>query len=431
MSSLRSYILGCITVALCQWAPIIAAEFVPPHILQFAQSVTAVEDHKAFFKHESLCFQSAESSYDLGTVTNCIRVLKKRSLQLWIMQQDIAPTGPQSSTKNLIAIAVDSTDHLRPSVYYLELNRDNFERWGGVDPVNYKVPCLMCHPSGPRVIRPTMKSLSNFTSRQRKTLQRWNDKLASIKIVNTYIPHGLASKYLFPKDPATNSKNVLKVNPCYECHNSKTGVRAELTYDQVATVAYLAFHSTKDFGHAAMPSYGSQPLDESSKAALMKWITGEEQSEAHLSSIQDETITATVKTNFHQFDVKGFKISDQSQRNPDGSLAIDFTLDLQFLKTGISARDEHLKTVIQSTKYPYARLTGSLPANFMENSVLLTLVWQNRQIQQRIKISRSGNSVRFSSVLKLEDWGIEPPTFLGIKVQPHIDINGVTMPRAL
>ncbi|MCX6124525.1 MAG: hypothetical protein NTV34_07215, partial [Proteobacteria bacterium] len=191
-----------------------ATDFVPSEIWQ---KITNLNAMKAFFSEnlsESICFTSAESSYGLGTVTNCIVEIPDGKNSLWMMKQNIETSDRR--IKNLIATYIDISSSSTPKAYFLELDREQFESSGGLVAIPYKVPCVICHSSGPRVIRPTTASLGSLNSKQVELLTQWNEKIASYKVVETFKPKSKFAKLLEPQKKVF--KERLRLSKCTGCH---------------------------------------------------------------------------------------------------------------------------------------------------------------------------------------------------------------------
>ena len=114
-------------------------DYVPLEIWQRIVSLKIQTSVFAESTSKSLCFASAESSYGLGKVTNCIREISDGKNSLWIMRQNIETAD--RSIQNLIATYIDVASTKVPTAYYLELDRDLFEA-SGEFLIKCLVPCV-------------------------------------------------------------------------------------------------------------------------------------------------------------------------------------------------------------------------------------------------------------------------------------------------
>src|SRR5262245_33307460 len=130
---------------------------------------------------------------------------------------------------------------------------------------------------------------------------------------------------------------------------------------------------------------------------------------------------------------------------PDGSLTVtdrsvhgSLAVDLTSLQTGIGLRDRHLKEqYLQVDRYPQARLTltrldvGNVPEGPafgaatvpFEGTLLLHGVEKPVSGQARVsrKDARITASAEFS--IKLKDFGIDVPKYMGITVGEKVDVK--------
>jgi polyisoprenoid-binding protein YceI len=132
---------------------------------------------------------------------------------------------------------------------------------------------------------------------------------------------------------------------------------------------------------------------------------------------------------------------------PDGVLTIaDHTLsgalavDLSSLETGIGLRDRHLKEeYLQVDRYPQARLTLShldvacVPEGTTFGPVVvpfegtLLLHGVSKPVSGQARVSRHDDRVNVSAQfsIKLGDFGVEIPKYMGITVAEKVDVKTV------
>lgn len=425
-----------------------SAQYVPPELWARIQNI--VKHGVPFVDAKStLCFPSAESSFGLGVVKNCIYRINDGRNTLWMMRQDIKSSV--QNTENLVAIYVDAgTGKKNPMSYYLELDRPRFDENAEVAAVPYKVPCFMCHASGPRAIRPSADHLRRIPDDQKKLLNDWNRDLASYKISDQYTPAGKKGLALNLK--TERGDEILRLQSCAECHNTTTGVRAPITRMHAATVYYLAFGSEEEFGHGFMPSYGASRLAPAERTCLQEWILGKRAdgcahvetdlkpatsvsdkkiTDASRSFVFDETastLTTDIHTTLHDFTVKQMIVSGYGKKTQDGSYLIACDIRLAALNAGISARSTHIKELLDVSQYPVIHLSGQakrLGDQIWMPEALITLKGVTRSMGVKLTCDRALRSCRLLPMrLDLTDWGLAMPSFLGIQVSPTVDVQG-------
>jgi hypothetical protein len=398
---------------------------------------------------KSLCFVSAESSHDLGTVTNCVVQIKDGANSLWLMRQDIV--AKQGKIQNLIATYVDTQSGARPTAYYLELNRTKYESVSAVEPIPYKVPCLMCHASGPRLIRPTSDSVAKFSMAQRDLLTRWNEEIGAYKIVDNYIPPSAEGTGLLTSGP--NDHETLKLPKCLECHNSNTGVRRELTRGNRTTIAYLAFLSKEDLGSTQMPSFGAQQLNLAEAQCLREWLHGHRPDGCHevvgdnkqVAGVDSFTKARTgpadtrptidgeksnirilVTTTFHNFEVTGLspECGPIETKPSSGEPVIQCNLSLLTLNTGLSVRTTNAKAWLETNLFPSIAVSGTLGSDGLLRGTL-KIKELARAFESRVAcIPAEHRCDLLPTTINLANWELKMPGFLGISVKPEVVVSG-------
>lgn len=430
----------------------IGDEFLPERIWNRVVALTAADGNVLKGTKSMLCFVSAESSFGLGAVTNCIQEIPDGENSLWLMKQDIETKD--RSFKNLIATYVERRKDKLPMAYYLELERDQFDQSGRLEATSYKVPCTMCHSSGPRLIRPTTLSLGRLEPREKTLLEQWNQKIAAYKIVETFVPTSEQRKRLVSENPRANEP--LKLGSCLQCHNGSSGVRSSLTRRHAGMIRYLAFSSKADLGQAQMPAYGSPVLDAVDSACLKDWAAGGQPDgcggksksvlphpiEAHGSAALDlnvsgkkvidgpaSSVSVAVKTTFHDFEIHGLDVSGAVLLpNGDQPGVVSVSIGLDALDAGISARSQHTKGWLSVAEFPNIQVSsvissgGSLPKR-------LTADVKIQGVSRQVDVAVECDSALFvcliaPTTINLQDWGLKMPGFLGIVVKPEIEISG-------
>ena len=126
------------------------------------------------------------------------------------------------------------------------------------------------------------------------------------------------------------------------------------------------------------------------------------------------------------------------------SLSGVIAFSLTSLKTGIDLRDEHMKEkYLQVKKYPYAKLTInqlSLPASWsLKNPKVSSLPFKAQLQLHGVTKDVTGSFVIEDEKLKtnaefeinLSDFGIEIPSYLGVKVADVVKINVMLGPQVI
>jgi polyisoprenoid-binding protein YceI len=119
-----------------------------------------------------------------------------------------------------------------------------------------------------------------------------------------------------------------------------------------------------------------------------------------------------------------------------GKLNVNFEMDLRSLKTGIDLRDSHMKEKYLLTgTHPKAKLSikdFTLPAGASEPGEAsfdvpgqLTLKGVTKSIICKITAQRSSKAAKFEAQfrVKLEDFGIDIPKYLGITIAENVDLT--------
>lgn len=108
--------------------------------------------------------------------------------------------------------------------------------------------------------------------------------------------------------------------------------------------------------------------------------------------------------------------------------SLESTLDLNLLTTGIDLRDEHMKEkYLETAKFPKAKLTIddlNLPANAKDQAFKGTLSLHGKEAP--VEGTFSFNEKKEASAefkIKLSDFGIEIPEYMGIKVAETVTIK--------
>jgi mono/diheme cytochrome c family protein len=214
----------------------------------------------------ALALVSEESS--LGShlrIENRIRMVSFEHFDLWLMRQRQGDADtPAPAHWSLVAIVVDKpTAEMGASVaHYMEFTREPLV--AGKNPVlaPMTAPCLNCHASGPRVIRPTSASLNDMTERDKNMLAQYNRTVRSYaNLRNAERPGTL------PREATASARQPLLLPRCAGCHSDASAIRGPLFPWQRDTINFM---TTARHDAAAMPPSGPA-LTAAEHAELQHW----------------------------------------------------------------------------------------------------------------------------------------------------------------
>jgi polyisoprenoid-binding protein YceI len=117
---------------------------------------------------------------------------------------------------------------------------------------------------------------------------------------------------------------------------------------------------------------------------------------------------------------------------------VDFYLDLETLDTGNGKRDKDMKLTLDTEKHPFGEFFGKITTEFdpqLEETQDVTVEGvfkihgKEQNIQVKGQLTPDGDQITLKAgwILRLEDYDIEPPKLLFIKVdqEQEIEINAV------
>lgn len=145
--------------------------------------------------------------------------------------------------------------------------------------------------------------------------------------------------------------------------------------------------------------------------------------------------TGTSTAGFHALGPAGLKIDGTTSElsvAEDGS-TITITIPLTKIETGVSLRDNHTRKYLETDKFPNAELKVArsalkLPAAGAESSGSakgsLKIHGQTKEVTVEYKAKLNGDTfaVSGSTKLNINDFGIETPGYLGVKVKPDVEV---------
>ncbi|MEX0595087.1 MAG: YceI family protein [Candidatus Paceibacterota bacterium] len=120
---------------------------------------------------------------------------------------------------------------------------------------------------------------------------------------------------------------------------------------------------------------------------------------------------------------------------------VDFYLDLTTLDSGIQKRDRDMRETLKTDKYPFAEFYGKIISDFDLNSSSIQKVLvkgsfkihgveKEKEFSGTLKITSEGLLLTGNWILRLEDYDIEPPSLLFVKVdqEQKIEIEALLKP---
>jgi polyisoprenoid-binding protein YceI len=145
--------------------------------------------------------------------------------------------------------------------------------------------------------------------------------------------------------------------------------------------------------------------------------------------------TGDANTSFAAAGPAGLTITGQTKDMAvaDDGATVTVTVPLANLTTGIDLRDKHTKNALEVGTYPnvelkVARSALKFPAAGAESSGdapgKLTMHGQTKDVTFHYSARLDGDtlSVKGSARVNLNDYGIKPPSYLGVSVKPDVDI---------
>lgn len=201
------------------------------------------------FLTSPILFQSAESlTTEGGPVFNEIKWEFKNGKEVWSMRQSHGGKTLPKEKWDSLAIVMEKKAN------FLQLKPGSNER------IEYKVSCFMCHPNGPRVIRPVDGSLNIADNIKVKILNM------RIKLYGRIKSEGMAIGKTPFRHEGKVSNNALNLSRCTSCHKEDGFLaRGILTRQNSITIKFML-----DRQH--MPPFGTLSLQE--RAYLSAFMEG-------------------------------------------------------------------------------------------------------------------------------------------------------------
>ncbi|MGE0172559.1 MAG: hypothetical protein AB7T49_07240 [Oligoflexales bacterium] len=208
---------------------------------------------------DPVAFMSTESrTADDGRVFNRVGFTPGWKQDVWMMQQSHSGLGRSYEQWDRLAIVVDKTSYPRVAKFYQfapgQLAIDRVSQ-----PVPYRAPCFMCHPNGPRAIRPDFASDTlHLSLLDRLKVLVWNLRIKTYgrvapEPVEENLDQGKPFRFF---EPIANAK--IEAPTCMRCHNEKWYGRGHLTKQNIYTARFMV-------ANGFMPPLGFSPSAEDLK----------------------------------------------------------------------------------------------------------------------------------------------------------------------
>lgn len=209
-------------------------------------------------------FESLESkTQDQKPIFNKVQFHPGFDKDIWLMEQSHHGVAIHQKLWDKIAIVVDKANKPYTAKFYqLESGTEPISM--NLKPVPLKASCYMCHPSGPRALRPNLDSHSvKLSFLERLKVQLWNLR------IKTYGPMKLEADDPLGKFRMAESEanQDIQLKGCVACHSGKGWLaRNVLTLQNRFTIKYMVENKF-------MPPVGFI-LSEEEEAEILGFIGG-------------------------------------------------------------------------------------------------------------------------------------------------------------
>jgi polyisoprenoid-binding protein YceI len=146
--------------------------------------------------------------------------------------------------------------------------------------------------------------------------------------------------------------------------------------------------------------------------------------------------TGDAKTSFKAAGPAGLSIEGKTSDMSiaDDGTTVTITVPLSNIDTGIGLRNDHTKKAVEADKYPsvtlkVARAALKFPAAGADSSGdakgQFTLHGQTKDVTFHYAAKNAGGtiSVTGSTRINVNDYGVTPPSYLGVTVKPDVDVS--------
>lgn len=450
------------------------------------QALSAVDHSEAALRAlPSVQFESAESStLSKEPVVNRIHLMPGARFDLWLMRQrQGGKDGWDPSRWSYVAIVVDKrpADAGVPEAYYLEFAPEPVASGALPRPIAPRVACYRCHANGPRAVRPMPSTIVPTLSREALArIAAWNASVAEAGVMRNHLTEAGDAAKVYKSKAAMVTVTTPK---CRQCHDPVSGIRAELRRLHAGSISFLATHGDRGdglYGPVAgapeiLPAYNAflrgmaprpampieeEPLDDAEAACLTSFLKNSGQPASCAVAAKPPAPTqrkvppphadgatwvldsaasrlqARVITSVSQIEVGGLALSGKIACPRSEACVATVDVNLAAATTGLPLRDRHLRQRLLVDRHADA-LGRSEPFAWPENgagattiALPLTLSVAGISAPARIELNCSAPAAkRVHCAVGRFDWdmrahGVEPPAFLGLRVQPVVKMSG-------
>ncbi|MCX6129421.1 MAG: YceI family protein [Proteobacteria bacterium] len=383
----------------------------------------------------SLSFQSAESSWASGApIMNQVSFHAGSRIDIWLLRQRQSPDqGHNPQHWPFFAIVVDHQTTAKIA-YFLEFAARPVPSGTLPDPISLSVSCSRCHANGPRRIRPEASSLvPAFAAADLQRLQSWNKHIerdGPISQVEKSEPSKLSPEL------QQRRQEVLPFPFCSECHKKESGIRSELRREHSQSIDFLLKVSDRADGYTSWvhgQEKSAMPLEEniSSKErdCLAQWLMSMPLDPACLAppakplDLNRSTLTVDVSTSFASFQLSQIYLQGESQQKG----ATTFKVITEQAQSGSRLRDQHMREKFLAAAGPITFRIESLAPLTKDHDQLelpVALTWNGVTRMVLVTLRLTAGIYSIDSKIDLRDFGLQPPQFLGLSVNPELRVRG-------
>lgn len=202
-------------------------------------------------------------------VFNKITWFSGKEKDIWMMNQSHHGARVSEDKWDRLAIVIEKTKSPKVAKFY-QFKSGPLKWEEKLEEAPFKVSCFICHPNGPRVIRPNYDSpLDPTTIKDRLKVFFWNLKIKSYGRVIPHKSHTTNDKRLKPpfRWSSKYENEVLKIASCIQCHKEQGFLaRGVLTRQNIPTIKFM-------LAAGKMPPFGFA-LSNEEKHQLKEFIQG-------------------------------------------------------------------------------------------------------------------------------------------------------------
>jgi hypothetical protein len=280
----------------------------------------------------------------------------------------------------------------------------------------------------------------------------------------------------------------LELPKCRQCHDAQSGIRAELRRVHASSIVFLAGHGEDESGLVAgAPGWASllpsqqhiperagqrpampiddEPLTKAETLCLSDWLFGRPVAAACTAPrvrarparrgldtagsvlvVRREAsrLQATVRSSLHDVVFDGIEAAGgvRCAGRDWSACRAEIAIDLGGASSGLHVRDEHMRALLHvgeepvvravSESFDLARVLRGREGEPLRVGLALTIAGRTATVPVVLRCRRNGAELgcRLSEASwSVRDFGIEPPRFLGMTVDPVVRVAGVIVAR--